>query len=82
MHDDSAKLLNKSHCEKLVRSVGFKSFSLNTSELEGTDLDLLDTDQQKRAFFVNLHNLLSLHAVVLYLAEAGRRQVSLCQIVW
>lgn len=75
MNSQTAYILENSHCCDIVDGEEFTKFSDKVIKLQHVDLSLLKTDQQKRAFFINLHNLLSLHGVIMYMASVSTQQV-------
>lgn len=76
MNTDRANLLSHYHCCEILDSQTFTSFSEKVPQLQQVNLTVLKNDQQKRAFFVNLHNLLSLHGMILYIASGTSQQVN------
>lgn len=69
------KLLSRKLAVEVKEKPEYLQFCSGCNDLQVVDLTLLLTDKDKRAFFINLHNLLSVHGLVEMLATRKRRQV-------
>ena len=55
-------LVDLTHAKAMYKSPEFKKLLNESKELQHLNLHALRTDKQRLSFFVNLHNLLSIHA--------------------
>lgn len=61
--------------EELLDSPIFSAFRLSIVELASLDLNTLATDDERRAFWINLYNALIVHIVVAYRVEKSIRSL-------
>ncbi|KAJ3431728.1 electron carrier/ protein disulfide oxidoreductase [Anaeramoeba flamelloides] len=65
-------------CDALVKSIPFKKFQLATSELQKVSFSLLNnlTKEERLSFFLNVYNVLAIHAAVSRSAPTDRSSFS------
>lgn len=71
-----SKILTKETVEDVRSMPQYSEFCKECLRLQAVSLSALSTDQEKRSFFVNLHNLVSLHAIIEHLSSSPSKQVS------
>ncbi|XP_067942790.1 zinc finger FYVE domain-containing protein 26-like [Watersipora subatra] len=71
---NNKKRLDRCLAIKIKETEAYSLFCDECRQLQSVDLKLLTTNQQKLAFFINLHNMLSLHGVVETMVTQRRAQ--------